>query len=278
MTIDVWQPDLYDRFAAERRLPFFDLAAMVAPEPGMRVLDLGCGTGALTRQLHRQLMAAETVGLEKSEAMWARCVQHGADDVHFVHGDMAALLLSGELPGLEPPYDLVFSNAALHWLEDHDTVLAQVVGLLSSNGQLAIQVPANHEHPSQVVAAEVATQAPFAEALGGYVRRSPVLSVERYAERLHELGMEEQQVLCRVYGHQLPSRDSVVDWVRGTTLTDYQRRMSPEVYDAFLAAYVERLRAVLPEEQPFFFPFSRIFLWARNGQTESPKTSGRAKT
>jgi trans-aconitate 2-methyltransferase len=153
-----------------------------------------------------------------------------------------------------------------------------VVGLLSSNGQLAIQVPANHEHPSQVVATEVAALAPYAEALGGYVRRAPVLSVERYAARLHQLGLPDQHVLCRVYGHELPSRDSVVDWVRGTTLTDYERRMPAEVYDAFLAEYVRRLRAVLPDEQPFFFPFSRIFLWARNGLTEPGQTSGRAKT
>jgi len=59
---DTWDPTQYDKFQREREQPFFDLLALVQPAPGMRVVDLGCGTGKLTRALHEQLAAAETDG------------------------------------------------------------------------------------------------------------------------------------------------------------------------------------------------------------------------
>ncbi len=58
MSSDGWDPELYSRFAAERRRPFEDLLALVAPIPGGRAVDLGCGPGPLTRVLHERVGAA----------------------------------------------------------------------------------------------------------------------------------------------------------------------------------------------------------------------------
>src|SRR6185295_5637106 len=73
---DAWDPRQYERFAAERRQPFVDLAALLRPNLGMKVVDLGCGTGEATRDLHRQLGAAETVGLDSSPAMLDKAAAH----------------------------------------------------------------------------------------------------------------------------------------------------------------------------------------------------------
>src|SRR5580700_9159808 len=67
-----WDPEQYERFKAERSRPFFDLLALVRPRPGMRVVDLGCGTGELTTELHTRLGARETVGIDSSETMLAK--------------------------------------------------------------------------------------------------------------------------------------------------------------------------------------------------------------
>ena len=72
MARDAWDPAQYERFRAERARPFVDLLALVRPRPGMRVVDLGCGTGELTARLHRELAAGETLGIDRSEAMLAR--------------------------------------------------------------------------------------------------------------------------------------------------------------------------------------------------------------
>ena len=59
-----WNPAQYERFRDERARPFFDLLDLVQPRPEMRVVDLGCGTGELTRELHRRLSARETIGID----------------------------------------------------------------------------------------------------------------------------------------------------------------------------------------------------------------------
>jgi trans-aconitate 2-methyltransferase len=125
-------------------------------------------------------------------------------------------------------------------------------------------MPANHDHPSHVAARDVAARAPFAAALGGYVREVPVLAPEQYAQLLHGLGFNQQHVRLQVYGHVLPSRDDVVEWVKGTLLTDYEKRLSPELFAQFLEQYREELAVRLPEASPFFYPFKRLLLWARN--------------
>jgi trans-aconitate 2-methyltransferase len=184
--VDAWDPGRYERFAAERAAPFHDLLALVRPVPGGRVVDLGCGAGELTATLHRRLEAADTLGLDSSPAMLERAAGLAGDGLRFEPGDIAAFSEGG--------WDVVFSNAALHWLPDHAAVLARLVAGLNPGGQLAVQMPANHDHPSHLVAAEVAGDEPFRSALGGYRRESPVRAPEWYAELLDRLGLADQHV------------------------------------------------------------------------------------
>ena len=72
--MSAWSPDQYDKFKAERAQPFQDLVALIDPRQHMRILDLGCGTGELTRSLHKQLLARETLGIDNSEAMLAKAL------------------------------------------------------------------------------------------------------------------------------------------------------------------------------------------------------------
>ncbi len=253
---DVWSPEQYARFRDERSQPFFDLMALVRLEPSMRVVDLGCGPGELTGALHQHLGARETVGLDNSDAMLARAQAHAGGGLRFEKTDVASF-------AAEADYDLVFSNATLNWVEDHPSLLRRLTAALAPGGQIAVQVPANDDHPSHATTAEVAQEPPFREALGGFVRRSPVLPPERYAELLDELGYREQHVRLQVYAHRLDSREAVVEWVKGTWLNDYQKRLSPELYERFLERYHELLLPRLVDRRPFFYSFRRILFWAR---------------
>src|SRR3954468_19534991 len=114
--VGTWDPVRYEQFKNERARPFFDLLALVRPAPGGRAVDLGCGTGALTRELHRHLGAAETLGLDLSPTMLAKSAPFAGDGLHFQTGDIADFHPAA-------PYDVVFSNAALHWIPDHPALL-----------------------------------------------------------------------------------------------------------------------------------------------------------
>ena len=256
MAADTWDPARYERFERERSAPFFDLLDLVEPCPGGRVVDLGCGTGELTRALHERTRAGSTLGLDSSQAMLERSAAHAGDGLTFELGDIAEWAPSEQV-------DLVFSNAALHWVDDHDELFTRLTATLSPGGQLAVQVPANHDHPSHLVAERVAAEDPFRAALGGYVRRTPVLAPERYAQLLHRLGYAAQHVRLQVYLHVLPEAGAVVDWVQGTLLTDYRRRLPDDAYEDFVARYREVLAAELPDERPFPFSFKRILLRGR---------------
>jgi trans-aconitate 2-methyltransferase len=244
----MWSPDQYERFKAERKQPFLDLVSLIDRRPRMRVVDLGCGTGELTRELHDTLEAAESLGIDDSETMLLKSGHFGGEMLRFEKGNIEAFVS-------DRPYDLIFSNAALHWVPDHEQLLVRLTNLLQTNGQIAIQMPANDSHPSHQVAARVAQE------LGLAPRADYVLPVERYAEVLHRLGYERQHVRMQVYGHILPSADDVVEWVRGALLTDYESRLGDR-FEEFLTVYRERLHATLGDERPYFYTYKRVLLWA----------------
>jgi trans-aconitate 2-methyltransferase len=253
-----WDPDQYERFKAERTRPFWDLVALVQPLPGGRIVDLGCGTGELTKELHRHLGASETVGIDTSATMLERAKPFAGDGVRFEQGDIAMW---------EPePYDLVFSNAALHWLPDHQRLLTRLTEALPTGGQLAVQVPANTDHPSHIIGRAVARESPFAEALADDPPPDPatrVLAPEAYAELIDELGFGEQHVRLQVYTHHLASSADVVEWSKGTQLTFFRVRLSDDLYDAYVERYRQRLLEVIGERRPYLYTFKRILLWGR---------------
>jgi trans-aconitate 2-methyltransferase len=255
MSRDAWNSEQYGRFAAERRQPFLDLLALLHPIPGGHAVDLGCGTGELTRALHERLGATETLGIDSSPAMLAKSAAFAGKGVRFETGDIAAFAPTRA-------FDLVFSNAAIHWVPDHSDLIARLTRCVAPNGQLAFQVPANFDHPSHVAAEETAGEEPFRSALAGSAHPRNVLPPEAYSALLDRLGYSDQTVRLQVYGHHLESREEVVEWVKGSLLTDYEKRMPPGLFSKFLERYRDRLFALLPDERPFFFTFKRILVRA----------------
>jgi trans-aconitate 2-methyltransferase len=253
--MDTWNPEQYARFAAERAQPFHDLLDLVRPVPGGRAVDLGCGSGELTAELHRRLQAGHTLGLDSSPAMLERASALAGDGLRFELGDIAEFDGGG--------WDVVFSNAALQWLPDHEALFGRLAGALAGGGQLAVQMPANFDHPSHVVADELAGEEPFRSELGGWRGMAPIRPPEWYALLLDRLGLAEQHVRLQVYLHHLADREQVVEWVRGTLLTAYAKRLPAGLFEQFLDRYRERLLPRLDDGRPYRYPFKRVLLWAR---------------
>lgn len=251
-----WDPDQYARFRAERSQPFYDLAGLVFPQEDMRVLDLGCGDGLLTSWLHDELGARETVGVDNSDTMHASAQQRAGNGLRFELADIATYEAA-------EPFDLVFANASLQWIPDHESLIPRLLKLVAPGGQFAMQVPAQ-DHFSHMTAEHLAEEEPYITALEGRTRGfDRVLSPARYSEILWEQGCPQQNVNLHVYPHEMPGYEAVIEWIRGTYLTAYESRLPADLWAQYLAEYTRRLEAEFGSKRPYLYTYPRIMLWAR---------------
>lgn len=262
-----WNPQRYLEFEDHRLRPAIDLAARIAVEAPRTVVDLGCGAGNVTRLLARRWPKASITGVDNSEAMLAK-----------------ARASSGELPSLrfelrdlaawapDAPVDVVYSNAALHWLPDHETLFPRLARCVAPGGALAVQMPRNFDAPSHVAVADVASSERWRGRLGALVRPSPVAAPEAYLRWLapHCASVDVWET---IYLQRLAARDDgehpVVAFVSGTWLLPYFERLAgdaPARRD-FLADYRERIARAYPcdADGSTLFPFRRLFLVASGG-------------
>jgi trans-aconitate 2-methyltransferase len=253
---DGWNPAEYAKFGDARRRPFFDLLSLVHRQGSPRLLDAGCGTGALTAEAHRLLNATHTVGVDRSPAMLATERPAGIE------------LIQGTVPDDLPagPFEVVVSNSALNWVPNHAQVFEALTSRLTPDGQLAVQMPSNPD--SAFSRCCLATADRWARQLEGYVYHSPVENPDFYAALLDRLGFQDQRVGTWRYPQRHASVDGLVEFARGGLLSAYRERLAPDDFEHFVADY----RAALLNELgagPVFFAFRRVFVWGRRDAPQS---------
>jgi trans-aconitate 2-methyltransferase len=167
----------------------------------------------------------------------------------------------GHQAELDGQWDLIFSNAALQWSDEHEKLIPYLFNRLKPGGQLAVQVPSNHNSTAHLTIHKVAKREPFVSTLDGWNRQSPVLSIEAYAELLFRVGAEDITIFEKVYPHVLENADAIVDWISGTALLPYFEKLGEQKED-FINAIRQELRVAMPGE-PVFYPFRRTFFSAR---------------
>ena len=240
-----WNPQQYGKFGAEREAPFVDLMALIAP--ATRVVDLGCGTGTLTRRLAEAWPQSSVVGIDSSAAMLEKA--RAAAGAQYVDGTIETFADGGVVDGV---FDLIFSNSALHWVADHDKLIPKLVARLAPSGQLAVQLPADEYNSARSIFADVA----------GWRHQMATLDIGAYARVLHAAGLGQLTVYEKIYPHTLDDAEAVLEWAKGTALLPYLERLPPAQHAPFLDEVRRRLQARHPEK-PVFFPFRRIIFYGR---------------
>jgi len=263
--MSAWSPDNYLAFADLRLRPALDLLARIPLAAPGHIVDLGCGTGTLTRQLAARWPGARVTGLDSSSAMLDRArAEPGADAITWTLDDIATWA-----PTPDEAPDLIVSNAALHWVPDHDTLFPRLLAALAPGGVLAVQMPRNHDRPSHTLMAVVATDdGPWAPALADLIAApSPVDPPDAMARRLLAAGATSIDLWETDYQQRLQGGpDAVAAFTGSTALRPWLERLPDDAArEAFRAAYRKRLRAAYPSlpDGTVLFPFRRQFLVAR---------------
>ena len=226
--IEGWNPDQYERFHAERRQPFDDLVALCTPVPGGRVVDLGCGTGNLTVELHERMQAAETVGVDSSESMLARAKANHGDvpGLTFSDGRHRDVARRGSGSGLRQRLAAVGRRssqpAGAHAHRPRRGWPVGVPGPVELPAPVAPVGPAGGQRGARSSTRSTRTRPRTAAASCSRPRSTPTCSTSS--------GAQKQVVRMEVYGHELSSTADVVEWVMGTLLTPYRTRLSPELF------------------------------------------------
>jgi len=247
-----WNPELYHKFQEERFAPFLDLAGLIRVREGMDVLDLGCGTGELTEMLSGRLPGCAILGIDSSPEMLERARDKASPAVRFEERS---------IEDLEGKWDLIFSNAAIQWVHNHAELIPKLFSHLRSGGQLVIQLPSNHSHPTQNFIAVTAGEEPYSKALRGWSRSFSVLPLREYAELLFKSGGEDIVAFEKVYPHVLQDSNAILDWLSGTALLPYLECLPGELHETFQSALGNKLKEAYPGS-PVFYPFNRILFSA----------------
>lgn len=257
MTEQDWDPIQYLRFTDERLRPALDLLAQVPLSDPANVVDFGCGPGNVTAILRKRFPAAGIVGLDGSAAMLAKA-RLAVPDATFVEGDFSTWSPDGPAP------ELIYSNAALHWVGGHEVLFPRLVSLLAGGGVLAVQMPAMHNAPLRALQYTVAESGPWSETLRGVGSAPPVLEPGEYWDLLRP-HVASLDIWETTYLHVLKGEDAVGEWAAGSSLRPFLDKLPAEQLPAFRRAYADAVRPHYPRraDGTTLVPFRRLFLIAR---------------
>lgn len=250
-----WDPSQYLQFSQPRLRPALELLARVALESPARVYDLGCGTGAVTRLMAQRWPQGQVTGVDASASMLGAAGE-GPANLRWQRQDIARWRPEGTP-------DLIYSNAALHWLPDHAELFPRLLASLAAKGVLAVQMPRNFAAPSHTAIGEAARAGPWRSRLEPLLHETPVASPAWYLDLLsaHAASVDVWET---EYFQVLRGDNPVKEWTKGTWLAPLLAALPEPERSQFEQAYAERVARAYPRraDGTTLLPFKRLFLVA----------------
>lgn len=248
-----WDDKQYLKFGNERTRAAEELLARVPTASAREVIDLGCGPGNSTALLAARWPGAHITGVDNSPEMLERARKDlPAQD--WLEADVSTFR------ALKPP-DVLFANAVLQWLPDHERVFPALFGELAPGGVLAVQVPYNQDEPSHRLMREVPE--PFASHVQG-ARASQRVATPAFYYDLLAPHASHVDIWRTTYEHVMAEPSAIVEWVKGTGLRPYLEALPEALRPEYLERYTRGIAEAYParSDGKRLFSFPRLFIVA----------------
>lgn len=251
-----WNPEIYNQFKNIRYQPFFDLMNLISSENLKKAIDIGCGTGEQTHILSEKFENAHFLGIDSSAEMLAEANQFQNNRLHFKNRYVEDFITSQE------KFDLIFSNAALQWSDDHQILFPKLLSMLNQNGQFAVQMPVQSDNILNQILFRLASEEPYKTQLHNWNIFSPVLSMDDYAQIMFDAGLKDLNISVKVYPIIADNSEKLFQFISGSALIPYLEKLPPESKENFISEFKERIGEYF-KNFPAMYSFKRILLYGK---------------
>lgn len=250
-----WDADTYLKFANERTQPSIDLVQRINLQNPRRIIDLGCGPGNSTEALRRRWPDASITGLDNSQQM--------IDAAREAYPDGSWVMADASSWQADEPFDLVFSNAMLHWLPDHATVCSHLLRQVVPGGALAVQLPAHYDSPLHREIVEVSKDPAWNDRMQN-ARAAVTFEPPSFYYDLFRPGTSRLDLWETTYYHTVDGPEAVIEWFRGTGLRPFLEALPAGERLQFERMLLDRYQKTYPRRASgqVLFPFRRLFFIA----------------
>lgn len=251
-----WNPETYNQFKNIRYQPFFDLKDLIVDENLHKAIDIGCGTGEQTHILSETFEDADFLGIDPSLEMLSKSKEFENERLKFKNSSVEEFIQSKE------KWDLIFSNAALQWSDNHKELFPKILALLNDSGQFAVQMPVQSENILNQILFQLASEEPFKTQLQHWNRVSPVLSLDEYAQIFFNAGLKNIQISIKVYPIIAENAEELFNFISGSALIPYLERLNEEQKAIFIKEYKTRIENQFTKFSAIY-AFKRLLLYGR---------------
>ena len=250
-----WDAGHYLRFADARTLPAIDLLSRIELEAPRSVVDLGCGPGNSTGLLKQRWPGASVTGLDSSTNLLDAALRD-YPNIAFVTGDIATWT-ADEAP------DVVFANASLQWVGDHERLIPHLFDQAAPGGIFAVQMPRNHDFATHALMRQVAANGEWRDRLAGARDPSPVKAPEFYYDLLAPRSAAFT-IWETNYIQVMDGVEAIIAWLHGTGLRPFLARLTEAERSVFLERYAALLKEAYPAQADgkILLPYPRLFFIA----------------
>jgi trans-aconitate methyltransferase len=253
----IWNPDDYAKHSSVQQKWAREVISKLQLDGDEAVLDIGCGDGKITAEIASHLSRGNVLGVDSSSEM----IEFALNNFPQVrYPNLSFQVVDARRLPFKEQFDLVFSNAALHWIKDHKHLVLGIKSSLKPNGRMLLQMGGKGNAESMIAILEtVIAEKEWEEYFSGFEFPYGFYSPVMYNRWLKEASLNPIRLELIPKDMSYSNEDGFAGWIR-TSWLPYTNRVPVHLREKFIAQIVERYMKIYPSDSEGYIHVSMIRL------------------